>query len=126
MEGISQQVASVDGEGYNESPVNTPYNTRAGSPIHGLSSTHRQAEDHDAMNNIWSTWKARHATKTVVSDVDGSAHVPALTKLKYLAIYFAFNLGLTLYNKAVMIQVWPCFIFFFFFFFFEISAVSTF
>lgn len=40
---------------------------------------------------------------------DGSAGVPTWTKCKYLAIYFLFNLGLTLYNKAVMVQVrWDC------------------
>lgn len=40
---------------------------------------------------------------------DGSASVPTWTKCKYLAIYFLFNLGLTLYNKAVMVQVrWDC------------------
>lgn len=40
---------------------------------------------------------------------DGSASVPTWIKCKYLAIYFLFNLGLTLYNKAVMVQVcWDC------------------
>ena len=105
MEGISQQLASVHGEDYNESPVQTPLNTRVGSPIHGPSSTHTQVEGHDAINNICLAWKARRANQAVVSDVDGSATVPALVKLRYLAIYFAFNLGLTLYNKGVMIQV---------------------
>ena len=105
MEGISKQVASVHGEGYNESPVSTPNNTRVGSPVHVLDPTHGRAEDYDTMNDLWSTWKARRANQTTVSDLDGSGTVPALTKFKYLAIYFAFNLGLTLYNKAVMIQV---------------------
>ena len=36
---------------------------------------------------------------------DGSASVPTWIKCKYLAVYFLFNLGLTLYNKAVMVQV---------------------
>lgn len=40
-----------------------------------------------------------------VSVADGSANIPAWTKCKYLAVYFLFNLGLTLYNKAVMVQV---------------------
>jgi len=40
---------------------------------------------------------------------DGSARVPTWIKCKYLAVYFLFNLGLTLYNKAVMVQVcWDC------------------
>lgn len=38
-----------------------------------------------------------------VSATDGSATVSTVTKVKYLIIYFTFNLGLTLFNKAVMI-----------------------
>lgn len=43
-----------------------------------------------------------------VSTTDGSATVSTSTKVKYLIIYFAFNLGLTLFNKAVMIAVCVC------------------
>ncbi|KAL8732635.1 MAG: hypothetical protein Q9166_002610 [cf. Caloplaca sp. 2 TL-2023] len=39
-----------------------------------------------------------------VSSIDGSASVSAAAKIQVLLIYFAFNLGLTLYNKAVMIK----------------------
>ena len=48
-----------------------------------------------------------HEKQVSVSVTDGSATVPTTTKLKYLVIYFAFNLGLTLFNKAVMIKVCP-------------------
>ena len=40
-----------------------------------------------------------------VSTIDGSASVTVASKVQVLLIYFAFNLGLTLYNKAVMIKV---------------------
>ena len=40
-----------------------------------------------------------------VNTIDGSASVSAASKIQVLLIYFAFNLGLTLYNKAVMIRV---------------------
>ncbi|KAL8838611.1 MAG: hypothetical protein Q9176_005008 [Flavoplaca citrina] len=39
-----------------------------------------------------------------VSSIDGSASVTVASKVQVLLIYFAFNLGLTLYNKAVMIK----------------------
>jgi hypothetical protein len=34
--------------------------------------------------------------------MDGSAAVPVGVKLRYLAVYFVFNLGLTVFNKVVM------------------------
>ena len=40
-----------------------------------------------------------------VSTIDGSASVTVASKVQVLLVYFAFNLGLTLYNKAVMIKV---------------------
>ncbi|KAL8809736.1 MAG: hypothetical protein Q9223_002612 [Gallowayella weberi] len=39
-----------------------------------------------------------------VSAIDGSASVSATSKIQVLLVYFVFNLGLTLYNKAVMIS----------------------
>ncbi|KAL8766943.1 MAG: hypothetical protein Q9209_006424 [Squamulea sp. 1 TL-2023] len=39
-----------------------------------------------------------------VSIMDGSASISFASKIQVLVIYFAFNLGLTLYNKAVMIK----------------------
>ncbi|KAL8950739.1 MAG: hypothetical protein Q9222_003236 [Ikaeria aurantiellina] len=43
--------------------------------------------------------------KVQVSAIDGTASIPAAAKIQILLVYFAFNLGLTLYNKAVMIKV---------------------
>ncbi len=40
-----------------------------------------------------------------VSTIDGSASVTVASKVQVLLLYLAFNLGLTLYNKAVMIKV---------------------
>lgn len=40
-----------------------------------------------------------------VSATDGSSSVSTTSKLQILLVYFMFNLGLTLYNKAVMIMV---------------------
>ncbi len=45
------------------------------------------------------------ATMTSAGVIDGSVYVSTAMKMKYLAVYFFFNLGLTLYNKAVMIKV---------------------
>lgn len=39
------------------------------------------------------------------SAIDGSSSVSTTSKLQILLVYFMFNLGLTLYNKAVMIMV---------------------
>ncbi|KAL8703870.1 MAG: hypothetical protein Q9201_002959 [Fulgogasparrea decipioides] len=41
---------------------------------------------------------------TKVHAIDGSSGTSTASKIQILLIYFAFNLGLTLYNKAVMIQ----------------------
>ncbi len=40
-----------------------------------------------------------------VSIVDDSTNVSTVTKAKLLIIYFVFNLGLTFFNKAIMIEV---------------------
>lgn len=40
-----------------------------------------------------------------VSATDGSAAISTSTKVKYLVVYFVFNLGLTLFNKDIMIAV---------------------
>lgn len=42
---------------------------------------------------------------TKVNALDGSGSTSTASKIQILLIYFAFNLGLTLYNKAVMIKV---------------------
>ncbi|KAL8687434.1 MAG: hypothetical protein Q9218_006391 [Villophora microphyllina] len=44
-----------------------------------------------------------HLTK--VNAMDGSSNTSTASKVQILMVYFAFNLGLTLYNKAVMIQI---------------------
>lgn len=41
----------------------------------------------------------------LVSVTDGSANTSTATKVKFLALYFAANLGLTLYNKYIMLKV---------------------
>ncbi|KAL8710892.1 MAG: hypothetical protein Q9225_007216 [Loekoesia sp. 1 TL-2023] len=41
---------------------------------------------------------------TKVNAIDGSGTISITAKIKILLIYFIFNLGLTLYNKAVMIM----------------------
>lgn len=109
MEGLSQQIAHED-DVYDltESPTATPYQTRSGSPNHESSVIHTMAEGSAALTCIWSIWRSRQSSHATASVVDGSATVPAMTKFKYLAIYFAFNLAITLYNKAVMIQVSGC------------------
>ena len=106
MEGLSQQIAH-EGDVYDlsESPTATPYQTRSGSPIHGPSVVHAIAEGSAAMAGVWSIWRCRQPSHVAVSVVDGSATIPAMTKFKYLVVYLAFNLAMTLYNKAVMIQV---------------------
>ena len=45
------------------------------------------------------------STMVSVGEIDGSANVSTITKTYYLIVYFLLNLALTLYNKAVMIQV---------------------
>lgn len=40
-----------------------------------------------------------------VSALDGSGSISSTSKIKVLLVYFMFNLGLTFYNKAVMIMV---------------------
>lgn len=57
------------------------------------------------MERLSAIFHHREADNVKVAVADGSATVPAKVKLIYLAIYFLLNLGLTLYNKAVMIKV---------------------
>lgn len=40
-----------------------------------------------------------------VSSTDGSERVSTFTKARYLIVYFLFNLALTLFNKALLIEV---------------------
>ena len=95
------------------SPTPTPHPTRAGTPTHeklldrsgGAATT---KETMAALNQalVQPQPAMLEETKTMrVSLVDGSAKVSVATKLNYLMLYFIFNLGLTLYNKAIMIKV---------------------
>lgn len=44
--------------------------------------------------------------------LDSEYSVPAATKFAYLSVYFLCNVGLTIYNKAVLGKV--CYLFFFY------------
>ena len=102
---LPSQTQSVE-----HSPTATPHHTRAGTPVHGklLDRSGREATETMAALNalIEPSHELPEETKLMrVSLVDGSAHISVATKLNFLVVYFIFNLGLTLYNKAVMIQV---------------------
>ena len=112
------------------SPTATPVQTRSGSPTRGKIMPHTVEEATDFMSKLDDLMgpsfssapddaeKRLGSTKPVaitepneklvlksVSATDGSAAISTSTKVKYLIVYFAFNLGLTLFNKAVMIAV---------------------
>lgn len=91
------------------SPTPTPYHTRAGSPARGklLPHTSEQASQNIAILHaaVKEPAKVSEPLKIPVSVIDGSANVSGATKVKYLIAYLVFNLGLTVYNKAVMIKV---------------------
>ena len=92
------------------SPTATPHHTRAGTPIHGRLLDRSGTETKETMAALNALMKPSYGTSeetklTRVSMVDGSADVSIATKLNFLMVYLIFNLGLTLYNKAVMIQV---------------------
>lgn len=115
------------------SPTATPIQTRSGSPTRGMVIPHTVEETTNFMNRLNDLMgpslslepnaaeKPASSNKPIaftepdekvvlksVSTTDGSATVATSTKVKYLIIYFAFNLGLTLFNKAVMIAVCVC------------------
>ncbi|MCJ1423815.1 UAA transporter [Sticta canariensis] len=110
------------------SPTATPVQTRSGSPTRGKVMPHTVEEAADFMSKLDDLMgpsfssapdgaeKRLGSTKPIaitepdeklvlksVSATDGSAAISTSTKVKYLIVYFAFNLGLTLFNKAVMI-----------------------
>ena len=93
-----------------QSPTPTPYPTRACSPVNAHHQPHSEEDAHTTMEKLRSMIQ-RQEPILPVNVVDGSVTVSNLTKFKYLAIYFAFNLGLTLYNKALMSQVCLCRVF---------------
>lgn len=88
-----------------ESPTPTPFHTRSATPALG-SPVETQEPVSFPMAEL-ERLAQTHRKQVSVSDTDGSATVPTIIKLRYLAVYFAFNLGLTLFNKAVMIHVRP-------------------
>lgn len=98
---------------YERSPTATPAQTRSGSPTLGSPIPHTSAETIKFMNDLHeiagkdATSDITNSTATMTSAgvIDGSVYVSTAMKMKYLAVYFFFNLGLTLYNKAVMIKV---------------------
>ncbi|KAK4691895.1 hypothetical protein P7C71_g5202, partial [Lecanoromycetidae sp. Uapishka_2] len=51
------------------------------------------------------TFQRNGDAATFVSITDGSAKTSTVTKVKFLSFYFATNLGLTLYNKFIMLTV---------------------
>ena len=102
------------------SPTPTPLHTRAGSPnrdpvlshshetakqtvevLNGLMSGEDTQLEIDARNSLM----LQEAELVPVHVIDGSAHVSTASKFYHLTMYLSFNLGLTLFNKAVMIQV---------------------
>lgn len=86
-----------------ESPTPTPFNTRPASPALGDPSIPLETASFPIarLEELAQT----HGKQVSTSITDGSATIPTATKLRYLVVYFLFNLGLTLFNKAVMIQV---------------------
>ena len=125
------------------SPTATPVQTRSGSPTRGKVMPHTVEEAADFMNKLDDLMGPNFSSgpdgaetrlgsskpieltepdeKLVlkpVSATDGSAAISTSTKVKYLIVYFAFNLGLTLFNKAIMIAVcdsadmWFCLLYF--------------
>ena len=94
----------LNANGLDMSPTATPLQTRSGSPILGMNMPHTTEQAGAIMARIKSLVQ-RPKESVAVNVVDGSAIVPNTVKLQYLVVYFAFNLGLTLFNKAVMIEV---------------------
>lgn len=115
------------------SPTATPVQTRSGSPARGKVMPHTVEEATDFMSKLNDLMGSSVSSEPIaaetptgsnqpiafaepdeklglkpVSATDGSATISTSTKVKYLIIYFAFNLGLTLFNKAVMIAVGVC------------------
>ena len=62
-------------------------------------------EAQEAMSRPQKIPPHREPEMIAVDIVDGSAAVPTDLKLYWLTLYFLLNLGLTLYNKALMFNV---------------------
>ncbi|MCJ1395109.1 UAA transporter [Xylographa bjoerkii] len=98
------QLAHTFAPELNCSPTTTPFQTRAASPVHENPGHHSQFEAEAAIDSMKSIIQSRMLQKVDVGTVDGSATVSSYAKSQALALYFVFNLGLTLFNKAAMNQ----------------------
>ncbi|MCJ1402623.1 UAA transporter [Xylographa trunciseda] len=96
------QLAHTFAPELNCSPTTTPFQTRSASPVYDLPGHHSRFEAEAAIHSMKSIVQSRLSEKVDVSTVDGSATVSNSTKSQALALYFIFNLGLTLFNKAAM------------------------
>ena len=103
-----RQIAEHLGQELNESATPTPFPTRTHSPACELVASHNSEETEATMEQLNASFQQREVEEINVAVVDGSAFVPAMVKLIYLTIYLLLNLGLTLYNKEVMIKVCWC------------------
>ena len=63
------------------------------------------ADAEDTRTTLSALLPSRVNKMVPVSVVDGSANTSFATKLCWLIIYFMFNLGMTLSNKAILSQV---------------------
>ncbi|MCJ1249038.1 UAA transporter [Trapelia coarctata] len=99
-----RQLAEDLGQELDESTTPTPFPTRAHSPVRQLAAPHDPEEVEATMEQLNAIFQQREMEEVNVAVVDGSVFVPTMAKLIYLAIYLLLNLGLTLYNKEVMIK----------------------
>lgn len=111
----TNEFSGIELQHCDRSPTATPAQTRSGSPMRRTLMPHTATETLRFMSDLHAV-AGKNAPKKLftvtlgkamasVGQLDGSEGVSTATKMKFLAIYFFFNLGLTLYNKAVMIQV---------------------
>ena len=105
----TDEFSGTDLQFCDRSATATPAQTRSGSPMRGTPIPHTATETVRFLNDLHAIAKEDTPSKpdimASVGEMDGSVDVATATKIKFLAVYFFFNLGLTLYNKAVMIQV---------------------
>lgn len=96
---------TLKGQEFNNWRTPKPFQPRTHSPVHRLAYPDNLAVTEANMERLNAIFQQREAENVKAAIADGSATVPTKVKLIYLAIYFLLNLGLTLYNKAVMIKV---------------------
>ena len=117
------------GELIDRSPTATPFETRSGSPARGNRMPHTLQEAEVAVERLHAFLSGEVISPAAAMELaipdqqsasikpkevymmetvgaaDGSISVSVITKIKLLMVYFAINLGLTLFNKAIMIKV---------------------